>query len=129
MPGLLGAALDVLPLAEAGRRATAAPPEACPGVEREGAERVYDVLCSQRFVDASPAETAATLLDEGVYLCSVRTMYRVLAEKKSVRERRRQRTHPPRRKPRLVVRRPNQVWSWDITRLLGAVKWKQFTCT
>ena len=87
---------------------------------------MYEVLCSDRFVDASPAETAATLLDEGVYLCSDRTMYRVLAEQDSVRERRRQRTRPPHPRPRLVARRPNQVWSWDITRLLGPVKWKHF---
>ncbi len=85
---------------------------------------MYDVLCSKRFVDASPAETVATLLDEGVYLCSERTMYRVLAEQASVRERCRQRVRAPHRKPRLVARRPNQVWSLDITRLLGPVKWK-----
>ena len=69
-------------------------------LSKEERSRVYGVLCSERFVDASPAETAATLLDEGVYLCSERTMYRVLAERDSVRERRRRRTHPPDPKPR-----------------------------
>lgn len=86
-------------------------------------EDVYQALCSQRFVDRSPAEVFSTLLDEGTYLCSERTMYRVLASKAPVRERRAQRRHPAYAKPELVARRPNEVWSWDITRLLGPKTW------
>ena len=80
---------------------------------------VFDTLCSERFVDRSPAEVVATLLDEEVYLCSERTMYRVLASEVPVQERRAQRTHPEYKKPELMATAPNQVWSWDITRLLG----------
>jgi len=89
-------------------------------------ERVLDVLSSARFVDRAPAEVAATLLDEGQYLCSERTMYRVLAANQAVRERRRQREHPPYTKPQLLARGPNQVWSWDLTKLLGPKKWSYF---
>ena len=84
---------------------------------------VFDTLCSERFVDRSPAEVVATLLDEEVYLCSERTMYRVLASEVPVQERRAQRTHPEYKKPELMATAPNQVWSWDITRLLGPKKW------
>ena len=83
---------------------------------------VFDTLCSERFVDRSPAEVVATLLDEGRYLCSPRTMYRVLAARAAVQERRPQRTHPDYKKPELMATGPNQVWSWDITRLLGPQK-------
>ena len=89
-------------------------------------KEVYEVLCSPRFVDRSPAETVATLLDEGVYLCSERTMYRILAGNKSVRERRAQRSHPKHPKPEVMARAPNEAWSWDITRLLGPEKWRHF---
>ena len=89
-------------------------------------ERVVDVLASPRFVDRSPAEVVATLLDEGEYLCSERTMYRVLAESQPVRERRNQLEHPSYTKPELVATRPNEVWSWDITKLLGPKKWTYF---
>jgi len=89
-------------------------------------DEVYDVLCSERFVDRSPAEVFATLLDEGTYLCSERTMYRILASKAAVRERRAQRRHPTYKKPELVATAPNQVWSWDITRLLGPKKWTYY---
>ncbi len=89
-------------------------------------ERVIDVLVSPRFVDRSPAEVAATLLDEGQYLCSERTMYRILAAEQPVRERRNQLTHPPCTKPELVATAPNQTWSWDITRLLGPKRWTYF---
>ena len=68
----------------------------------------------------------ATLLDEGQYLCSERTMYRVLAANQSVRERRNQREHPPYTKPELVATGPNQTWSWDVTKLLGPKKWTYF---
>ena len=89
-------------------------------------ERVLDVLASARFVDRSPAEVVATLLDEGQYLCSERTMYRILAAEQPVRERRNQLTHPRYTKPELVATTPNQTWSWDITRLLGPKHWTYF---
>lgn len=83
---------------------------------------VLDVLCSPRFADRAPAEVYATLLDEGVYLCSERTMYRILGERRAVRERRAQRSHPNHPKPEVVARAPNEAWSWDVTRLLGPKK-------
>ena len=89
-------------------------------------ERVLDVLASARFVDRSPAEVVATLLDEGQYLCSERTMYRILAAQQPVRERRNQLAHPHYTKPELVATAPNQTWSWDITRLLGPKRWTYF---
>ena len=89
-------------------------------------DKVFDTLCSERFVDRSPAEVVATLLDEDVYLCSERTMYRVLASQVPVRERRAQRSHPEYQKPELMATDPGQVWSWDITRLLGPRKWSYF---
>ena len=84
------------------------------------------MLCAPRFADRAPAEVYATLLDEGIYLCSERTMYRILAENRAVRERRAQRSHPNHPKPEVVARAPNQAWSWDITRLLGPEKWQYF---
>jgi len=95
-------------------------------LEPEEHQAVLDVLHSERFVDRSPAEVCATLLDEGRYLCSERTMYRVLAEHGEVRERRKQLVHPVYTKPELLATRPNEVWSWDITKLLGPVKWTYF---
>ena len=89
-------------------------------------EHVLDVLACPRFVDRAPAEVVATLLDEGQYLCSARTMYRILAANQPVRERRNQRDHPPYTKPELVATAPNQTWSWDITKLLGPKKWTYF---
>ena len=77
-------------------------------------------------MDRSPAEVVATLLDEDVYLCSERTMYRVLASQVPVRERRAQRSHPEYQKPELMATGPGQLWSWDITRLLGPRKWSYF---
>ncbi len=87
---------------------------------------VLDVLHSERFVDKPPAEVYATLLDEGIYLCSIRTMYRILADSQEVRERRNQLRHPTYKKPELLATAPNQVWSWDITKLLGPAKWIYF---
>ena len=87
---------------------------------------VLDVLASPRFVDRSPAEVVATLLDEGRYLCAERTMYRILAANQPVRERRNQRSHPCYTKPELVATGPNQTWSWDITRLRGPKRWTSF---
>jgi len=88
--------------------------------------RVIEVLSSERFVDRSPAEVFATLLDEKKYFCSERTMYRVLAECQPVRERRNQLQHPQYSKPELMATAPNQVWSWDITKLLGPKKWTYY---
>ena len=84
------------------------------------------VLCSPRFADRAPAEVFATLLDEGTHLCSERTMYRILAERRAVRERRAQRGHPNHPRPEVVARAPNEVWSRDITRLPGPEKWRYF---
>ena len=91
-----------------------------------GRAHVLDVLASPRFVDRSPAEVVATLLDEGQYLCAERTMYRILAANQPVRERRNQRSHPCYTKPELVATGPNQTWSWDITRLRGPKRWTSF---
>ena len=82
---------------------------------------VLDVLASPRFVDRSPAEVVATLLDDAQYLCAERTMYRMLSANQPVRERRNQRSHPCYAKPALVATGPNQTWSWDITRLRGPI--------
>jgi len=89
-------------------------------------EHVRQELNSQRFVDKSPHQVYATLLDEGQYLCSVRTMYRILDQNKETRERRNQLTRPNYRKPELLATAPNQVWSWDITKLKGPEKWTHF---
>jgi putative transposase len=100
-----------------------APPRALKVEERQA---VLEVLHSERFVDVAPKEVFATLLDERVYLCSWRTMYRVLAGAQEVRERRNQLRHPAYAKPELLATKPNEVWSWDITKLLGPVKWTYF---
>lgn len=92
----------------------------------EEKERVREVLNSARFQDQSPREVYATLLDEGTYLCHWRTMYHILEENAEVRERRDQLRHPEYKKPELLATGPNQVWSWDITRLLGPVKWAYY---
>jgi putative transposase len=83
-------------------------------------------LHSERFCDVAPAEVWATLIDEGAFLASVATMYRVLRECGEVRDRRRQRTHPATIKPELVATIPNQCWSWDITKLAGPAKWTYY---
>jgi putative transposase len=87
---------------------------------------VRDHLHSERFRDKAPVEIYATLLDEGVFLCSVRTMHRILAESGELKERRNQLRHPQYKKPELLATGPNQVWSWDITKLLGPAKWTYF---
>ena len=84
------------------------------------------MLHSEPFADKAPAEVYAALLDQGQYLCSIRTMYRLLDSRKEVRERRDQLRHPTYHKPQLVATAPNQVWSWDITKLLGPAKWTYF---
>jgi putative transposase len=87
---------------------------------------VLDVLHAPRFQDAAPAAVYATLLDEGTYLASERTMYRLLAADGETRSRRDQLVHPTYAKPELLATAPNQVWSWDITKLLGPAKWTYF---
>ncbi len=83
-------------------------------------------LHEQRFQDCSPAAVQATLLDEGQYLCSTRTMYRILQQEGESHERRDQLVHPPYQKPELLATAPNQLWSWDITKLRGPAKWTYF---
>jgi putative transposase len=92
----------------------------------EERQAVLTALHSERFVDQAPAAVYAALLDEGTYLCSERTMYRLLESSGEVRERRDQLRHPAYAKPELLASRPNEVWSWDITKLLGPVKWTYF---
>lgn len=88
---------------------------------------VLAVLDSDQFMDKAPAQVYANLLEDGTYLCSTRTMYRVLANAQQVRERRAQRRHPAYVKPQLVATTPNQVWSWDTTKLPGPVKGTYYT--
>jgi len=99
------------------------PPRALTGAERQ---TILDELHHPRFVDRAPAEVYATLLDEGRYLCSRRTMYRLLAATQEVRERRNQLRHVA-PKPELLATKPNEVWSWDITKLLGPAKWTSYS--
>jgi putative transposase len=99
------------------------PPRALTPEEREA---VLEVLHEDRFADLAPAQVYATLLDEGRYLCSERTMYRVLAAAGESRERRAQRQHPRYAAPELLATGPNQLWSWDITKLKGPRKWTYF---
>jgi putative transposase len=89
-------------------------------------KQVLDVLRSARFVDKSPAQAWATLLDEGIYYCSIRTMYRILGAHGEVKERRNQLRHPNYRRPELLAEAPNEVWTWDITKLRGPAKWTYF---
>jgi putative transposase len=112
--------LRVLPEAPKDRPA---PPLALSPEEKQG---VLAVLNSTRFMDQAPREIYATLLDESIYLCSVRTMYRILDSQGEVRERRDQLRHPTYQKPELLATAPNQVWSWDITKLKGPAKWTYF---
>ncbi len=116
------------------RRARAASPPAQPParpapplkLSAEEQAQALELLHSERFVDASPYTIHATLLDEGRYLCSVRTFYRILDEHGELRERRRQLQHPNYAKPELLATAPNQLWSWDITKLKGPAKWTYF---
>jgi putative transposase len=100
-----------------------ASPRALAAAERQ---TVLAHLHGERFQDRSPAAVYATLLDEGVYHCSIRTMYRLLQHKGESRERRNQLIHPAYKKPELLAVAPNQLWSWDITKLLGPAKWTYF---
>ena len=135
--GGLTAACDALGVARATvyrhrarRAAPLAPPPSRPRPPRaltpEERHTVLDLLREPRFADLAPAEIYATLLDEGVYHCSIRTLYRILNEHAEVRERRDQLRHPVYTKPELLAEAPNQVWSWDITKLMGPAKWSYF---
>jgi putative transposase len=112
------------------RRETAQPkaPRPSPARALSPPERqaVLGQLNSDRFADKSPRQVYATLLDEGSYLCSVRTMYRLLEQNNSTRERRNQLQHPNYKKPELLASGPNEVWSWDITKLKGREKWTYY---
>jgi putative transposase len=104
-------------------RPRSAPARSLSAPEREA---VLAELRSERFVDASPAQVWATLLDEGRYLASERTMYRLLEAGGETGERRDQLTHPPYERPELLAERPNEVWSWDISKLKGPAKWTYY---
>ncbi len=110
-------------LARPRRPAAQAQPRALSEQERT---EVLEVLHSERFADAAPATVYATLLDEGTYLCSESTMYRLLRERGETGDRRRHATHPAKVKPELVASGPNEVWSWDITKLHGPAKWTYY---
>ena len=100
------------------------PPLALTGRERK---MVIDTLQSERFCDLSPYQVYAQLLDEGRYMCAIRTMYRILHDVHGdVKERRKQVHRPHYQKPELLATEPNQVWSWDITKLKGPVKWTYY---
>lgn len=105
------------------RRRRPSPPRRLGDEERQV---VLDVLHEPRFVDLAPAEVHATLLEEGRFLCSVRTMHRILAENAELRERRDHLRHPAYERPELLATAPNQLWSWDITKLHGPAKWTYF---
>jgi putative transposase len=99
------------------------PPRALSEPERA---QVLQILRNEPFVDKAPAEIYAALLDQGLYVCSIRTMYRLLNQQQEVRERRDQLQHPAYTKPQLVATAPRQVWTWDITKLLGPAKWTYY---
>jgi putative transposase len=135
--GLIRAACGALGLSRASfhRRTAAARRPAAPIRPRPRPARalsvrerqaVLELLREPRFVDQAPAEVYAELLDQGLYYCSIRTMYRILHESAEVKERRQQLRHPVYKKPELIAEGPNQVWSWDITKLMGPAKWTYF---
>jgi putative transposase len=99
------------------------PPRALCPIEQPD---VIEVLHSERFVDRAPAQVVAALLEEGIYHCSARTMYRLLGARGEVRERRNQLRHPRYQRPELLATGPNQVWSWDLTKLRAAQKWTYY---
>jgi putative transposase len=112
------------PKPRAERRGRPTSPLALSGEERSD---VLAQLHDPRFIDDSPAQVYATLLDEGTYLASERTMYRILAGQGESRERRAQLPHPAYAVPELLATGPNQLWSWDITKLKGPVKWTSYS--
>jgi putative transposase len=95
-------------------------------LSQEEKTQVRQALNSERFQDSTPRQVYATLLDEGIYYCSWRTMYRILDEHQEVRERRNQLRHPKYVKPELLATSPNMLWSWDLTKLRGPVKWSYY---
>jgi putative transposase len=101
-------------------------PQPARALSQQERDTALDTLRSERFADQAPAQVYATLLDEGTYLCSIRTYYRLLGANHETRERRDQLRHPSYRKPELLATAPNQLWSWDITKLLGPAKWTYF---
>jgi putative transposase len=125
--GLLGGLVRLTPVDPAtpvpAAALAAVHPRALSSAEQQA---VLELLHSPRFRDAAPAAVYATLLDEGAYLASERTMYRLLAAAGESRDRRNQLVHPTYSKPELLATEPNQVWSWDITKLLGPVKWTYY---
>jgi putative transposase len=114
------------PESAAPRRASRPRSRSLRALSEQERHAVLAELRSERFVNCSPTVVWATLLDEGRYLCSARTMYRLLAAAGELRERRAQLTHPAYTKPELLAERANQVWSWDITKLLGPAKWTYY---
>jgi len=93
----------------------------------EERQHVLDLMHSEPFVDKAPHQIYARLLDQGIYLCSIRTMYRLLKNAHgNVKERRRCVQRPAYTKPELLATAPNQVWSWDITKLKNTIKWTYF---
>jgi putative transposase len=96
-------------------------------LKAEERQEILDLFHSNRFIDTAPGALYATLLGEGTYLCSTRTMYRILGSNNEVKERRAQRQRPNYSKPELVATGPNQVWSWDITKLRGAARLQNFS--
>jgi putative transposase len=96
-------------------------------LSRQERQQALDLLHSPRFADSSPAQIYATLLDEGHYLCSIRTLYRLLHSHHEVRERRNQLRHPSYQRPELLATAPQQVWSWDITKLRGPIKGSHYS--
>jgi len=106
-----------------GKRGYSTPPLALSEQEQQA---VLDILHSERFMDKAPFEIYATLIDEGTYLCSTRTMYRILKKQGEVQERRNQLLRPHYQKPEILATASNQVWSWDITKLKGPAKWTYF---
>jgi putative transposase len=110
------------------RRSPSPAPRPTPrhALSAEERAKVRATLNSEQFMDRAPRQVYASLLDEGTYLCHWRTMYRILAAHAEVRERRKQRRHPVYQKPELLAEQPNQVWSWDITKLRGPAKWTHF---
>lgn len=132
IPTRLAAVLVGLPRATATRapRTPTPRPRLVPANKLDVLERarILDVVNSPRFVDLPPIQIYAQLLDEGVYLASISTIYRVLAENKQVKERRRLARHPARAIPELVATGPGQVYTWDITKLPGPIKGKYYDC-
>jgi putative transposase len=92
----------------------------------EERQKVLDLLHCEKYVDQAPNAIYASLLDHGQYFCSVRTMYRYLSQEGEIKERRNQKRHVKYEKPELLASKPNQLWSWDITKLKGPKKWNYF---